>query len=363
MSYVKKLDPRSKKVVFVGYCNTGYRLWDPIEKQIMISREFIFNEECFNGFKYKCDDEAYFDLLDEKSEKKTESNLLEGAITEENVDGSESENEKRGESENGSVNVDVHSPSSSENADDTLILEASDSEWIPSSDDDSYLNSTVIQDENGERRYPDRERHNVKRYPDQEASLAEIDHCPSTFSEALQSDLKSEWLKAMDDEMKSFEENQTWVLVERLQNKQIVKTKWGFKVKKRSNGETERYKARLVARGYTQVEGIDYFETFSPVVRQSTIRFLIALAVEFDLEISHLDVKTAFHYGKLHDLMHVEQPEGYVKKDQKDKVYLLKKAIYGLKQASRAWTENINDYLLSLGFTRSQLDPCVYLTL
>ena len=133
----------------------------------------------------------------------------------------------------------------------------------------------------------------------------------------------------MKEEIKSQMENETWVLVDRPKNRQIVKCKWVFTVK--ADG---RYKARLVAKGFTQVEGTDFQKTFSPVARYEAIRFLLAHAALKNWEIEAMDIKTAFLYGELDEEIYMEQPEGFVKSGQENKVCHLKKAIYGFKQAS-----------------------------
>ena len=138
----------------------------------------------------------------------------------------------------------------------------------------------------------------------------------------------------------------------------VVSSKWVFKVKRQSDGSTERYKARLVARGFSQKPGIDYDETFAPVAKFQSIRLLLALAAMHDLELHQMDVKTAFLYGSLEELVFMEQPEGFER--GKGMVWQLNKALYGLKQSPRAWYKELDAALKSLGFTRTISDHSIY---
>jgi hypothetical protein len=130
-------------------------------------------------------------------------------------------------------------------------------------------------------------------------------------------------------------------------------------VKKDANGN-DRYKARLVARGFSQKEGIDYDETFPPVVRRETFRLLISLAVELKLNMCHMDVKTAFLHGGLHEVVFMKQPKSFVVKGEETKICLLQKSIYALKQASRMWNRKIHSVLIGLKFRQSKHETCVY---
>lgn len=147
----------------------------------------------------------------------------------------------------------------------------------------------------------------------------------------------------------------TWELTDLPKGRKAVKSKWVFKHK--ADG---RFRARLVAKGFTQVHGVDYDETFSPVARFETLRFLLALAAQEDWEIHGMDVKPAFLHGDLDEEIYMEQPEGFVVPGMEDKVARLLKALYGLKQASRAWNTQIDAILKELGFTRLYSDTGIY---
>lgn len=181
---------------------------------------------------------------------------------------------------------------------------------------------------------------------------------PNTYSEAISSLKSKEWQAAMDEEYNSLVKKEVWELVDRPVDKNVIKCKWVFKEKKDANGNFERFKARLVARGFTQRYGIDYNYTFAPVVRHSTLRLLFSIAVQRDMDIDHIDVSTAFLNGELEETIYMEQHVGYEK--DVEKVCLLKKGIYGLKQASRSWNMKVNNLLTSIGYKRSKCENCVY---
>ena len=154
--------------------------------------------------------------------------------------------------------------------------------------------------------------------------LSEIDE-PTTMQEARSSDHAAEWKVATDSEYNSLIENKTWELVELPPGRKAVGCKWVFKLKHPGDGTVERFKARLVAKGYAQKCGIDYDETFSPVVRFSSIRFLLAFAVQNDLLIHQMDVETVFLNSKLDEEIYMQQPEGYVKPGEEHLVCKLEK--------------------------------------
>ena len=137
--------------------------------------------------------------------------------------------------------------------------------------------------------------------------------------------------------------------------------KWIFKLKRNADGSIHKYKSRLlVAKGYIQRHGIDFEEVFAPVARIETVRFLISLAAFNEWEIHHLDVKTAFLHGDLKEVVYVCQPEGFEVAGHEEKVYKLNKALYGLRQAPRAWNEKLNKVLAKLKFKRCSKEYSLY---
>ncbi|GJV02855.1 retrotransposon protein, putative, ty1-copia subclass [Tanacetum coccineum] len=156
----------------------------------------------------------------------------------------------------------------------------------------------------------------------------------------------------------TYQENKTWELVDHPVGQKLVSCKWLFKIKERIEGvQKPRYKARLVARGFTQRAGIDYNEVFSVVVQHRSIRVILALTTCKDYELEQLDVKTTFLHGNIKEVIYMRQPPGY---EQGNKVCLLKKSLYGLKQSRRQWYRRFDEYMLSNGFKRSSYNSCVY---
>ena len=184
---------------------------------------------------------------------------------------------------------------------------------------------------------------------------------PWTLKEAQMGSEWRYWREAINDELKSIQDNNTWELVDLPHGRKPIGSKWVFKVKYHADGSIERYKARLVAQGFSQTEGLDYRETFAPVIRFSTIRLLLALAAHYDWEIEQMDVKTAFLYGDLDVEIYMKQPEGYTVTGQEHKVLRLKKTLYGLKQSPRAWNQKLDNHLCTEGFKRCVRDTALYI--
>ena len=140
------------------------------------------------------------------------------------------------------------------------------------------------------------------------------DNEPRTVQEALSSSVSDEWMKAINDEMKSMRTNQVWNLVNLLLGQKAIGNKWVLKIKRKADGSIESYKARLVAKGYTQKGGDDYEETFSPVVRFAFIRLILAIVANLNSELYQMDIKTAFLNGELDEEIYMDQPIGFVTK-------------------------------------------------
>ena len=180
---------------------------------------------------------------------------------------------------------------------------------------------------------------------------------PTCYQEAV---TEGRWYEAMKNELKSIEKNNTWSMTELPLGHKPIGLKWVFKLKKDPNGEVVKHKARLVAKGYVQRQGIDFEEVFAPVARLNTIRVILALAANQSWEVHHLDVKSAFLNGELEEEVYVTQPEGFEVPNEKHKVYRLSKALYGLRQAPRAWNIRLDRSLKDLGFRKCTQEQAIY---
>ncbi|BBH07832.1 transposable element gene [Prunus dulcis] len=180
---------------------------------------------------------------------------------------------------------------------------------------------------------------------------------PTTVSAALKD---PKWRKAMSDECDALVQNGTWELVPPDPTQNIVGCKWVFRIKRNSDGSIDRFKARLVAKGFHQRPGVDYLDTFSPVVKPTTVRVVLSLAVSRGWSLRQLDVNNAFLQGHLSEHVYMQQPPGFVDQDHPSYVCKLRKAIYGLKQAPRAWYHELRTFLLDYGFQNSYADTSLF---
>jgi transposase InsO family protein len=192
-------------------------------------------------------------------------------------------------------------------------------------------------------------------------AIGESTITPDSYQEALNSPDAMHWLKAASEEHESLKKTNTFRLVELPIGRKALGSKLIFKLKTRADGTPERYKARIVVQGFSQREGIDFTETYAPVVRYESLRFLLALAVLLDLEIHQMDVDSAFLQADLDDEVYVRQPEGFVDPDNPGKVWRLLKSLYGLKQAPMVWNQTIDAHLKENGLQPMDADPCVYI--
>ena len=165
----------------------------------------------------------------------------------------------------------------------------------------------------------------------------------------------------MDEEVQALQNNRTWILVPRLANTSIVGSKWVFRTKYFPDGSIEHLKARLIAKGYTQVPGLDYTDTFSPVIKATIVCVVLSLAVTNHWPLRQLDVKNAFLNGHLTEQAYMEQRPGYIDPRFPNHVCLLKKALYGLKQAPHAWFQRLSSFLIHLSFYYSHANTSLFI--
>ena len=294
----KKLDPKAQKGIFVGYPEgcKGYKVYIPATHQMVRSRDVKFSENDFMSAS---------DCEEQPSELLLEPQYFCGGSIE--------------------------------------------------SDSDSDLGL-------GPQRPPraSRIRREPNRYGEWAAVAETIDPDPKTYKQALRSANSEQWKSAMSDEYNSLTKHQTWELVDLPDGKNLVGCKWVFKTKLNSLGEVDRYKARLVAQGYSQEHGIDFNEVFAPVARYNSIRSLLAVSNQLNLEVHQMDVVSAFLNGKLEEEIYMKQPDGFIDEKYPEKVCRLNSSLYGLKQSARCWNLMMDSFLKSNDYIQSSADPCVY---
>ncbi|GKB46399.1 putative ribonuclease H-like domain-containing protein, partial [Tanacetum coccineum] len=181
---------------------------------------------------------------------------------------------------------------------------------------------------------------------------------PKKISDALQDD---SWVQAMQEELLQFKLQQVWVLVDLPQGMKVIGTKWVYRNKRDERGVVVRNKARLVAQGYTQEEGIDYDEVFAPVARMEAIRLFLAFASFMRFIVYQMDIKSVFLYGTIDEEVYVSQPPGFVDPGHPKKVYKVVKALYGLHQAPRAWYATLSTFLEKHGYKRGTIDKTLFI--
>ncbi|KAJ0936654.1 putative RNA-directed DNA polymerase [Helianthus annuus] len=197
----------------------------------------------------------------------------------------------------------------------------------------------------------------VRELYDKEDELLLIDGEPTSYDEAA---TEESWLNAMKEELASIKRNNTWSLTNLPAGQRAIGVRWVFKLKKNAEGKIIKHKAPLVAKGYVQKKGIDFEDAFAPVARIETIRLLLAVAAKESWVVHHMDVKSAFLNGELVEEVYVTQPTGFEIKGKEQMVYRLHKALYGLRQAPRAWNARLDRSLKEFGFSKCAHEQAVY---
>ena len=319
----RKLDPKAVKGIFVGYPegSKGYKIFLPKTRKMIRSRDVKFLEQTFSS-DGQLDQPS--ELIDLGARDHPVHEMIADVV---GFEFDESDEEVIG--------------------DDQIVEDVDDFE------DD--LQPPPVARPRRIRREPDRYGEWV--------AIADTENeetDPKTYKQALRSPSCERWKEAMLEEFSSLVMHQTWDLVDLPKGRNIVGCKWVFKTKRDASGEIDRFKARLVAQGYSQEHGIDYDEVFAPVAKYKSIRSVLAIANQYNLEIHQMDVKSAFLNGKLEEEIFMKQPEGFVDEKNPNKVCRLNSSLYGLKQSARCWNQVIDAHLKSIGYKASEADPCVY---
>jgi len=344
-----KFDDRSQKCRLVGYDGESiYRVWNPVTRQVMRVKDVLIDEGSQIGQKT---DQIAPKTTREKNEK-ADHVVLEPDETAQEPLKQPEQQQRLGSSPQDDEDHDDH------DIGDTIVVRPTQSQGSPEhaacAPEAAEESATVI-----EPRRSGRPTRLPQRYA-LSAVTTTYDICePGSYAEAVQGPDQAAWKEAMDEEVRSLQQNGTWSLVDLPPDRKALHGKWVYKLKRGPQGEIIRHKARWVVKGYEQEQGIDYDETFAAVVKPAAFRPIFALAAEHDLEIEQMDVKTAFLHGKIEETIYVEQPTGY---EQQGKVCLLRKGLYGLKQAPRMWYQTLHDFLVRNGFHRTQADHSVFVT-
>lgn len=333
----RKWDDKSEKMVFVGYDEncTGYRCMNPQTGRLVLSRNVKFIEKLEFGVDFKSDSSSDSDESSSSSSSASGSGSGSDSDTEDEASAPEELPKAR------------QSMQKDNNTDNDNQIKIDDSRVTKRARLGMNLMGLSAEEESVEQM-------------DYAFSVLELkeENDPVSISEIEKRGDRKSWWKAMEEEIASLNENQTWTLVELPRDAKTIKTKWVFKTKFNNDGEIIKHKARLVAKGYTQRYGLDYDQTYAPVVRYSTIRFLVAVAAKQSLNIHQMDAVSAFLQGDIFEKIYLDQPEGM--EDGTGRVCKLNRAIYGLKQAGHMWNVKLDAELRKFGLKKSKMDPCVY---
>ena len=318
---LKKLDQRSTKAKFIGYedCSKAYIVQELETKRVIRARNVVF-------------DETQIPKLGENKDEQEPDLDFAGFPTIEDVIESEGSSAQVGEQEENLVEESEESQPEVSEATSALPRGQRTRQPPEFYGDVRVHNSTSLSSE------------------------------PSTYKEAIESKDSTLWWTAMASEYQALVDNDTWTLVEKPKDRSVVPGKWVFKIKQKADGSVDKFKARYVAKGFKQVEGLDFHETFAPTSRPETFRLIVALAAQKDLVLEQLDVKSAYLHSPIEETIFLEQPEGFEKKSTTGEklVCKLNKSIYGLKQAARNWNKSLESFLLSIEFQRSKSDSCLF---
>lgn len=332
---LKKLDSRSQKLTFVGYDDNtkGYRLIDLKTNKIILSRDVKFVEES--------DIPTAVNI--EETEISTESLIHRRRPQLENCDIQKEPEENHANDEDDSY------CSLEEICEETPMVDVPQNQTEPENLENQEINSEIRRSTRSTKgKLP-------SRYICKTTEMEE----PGSYAEAVNYTQFNVWKSAMDEEIEMLKKNKTWDLVTVPPNTNIVGSKWTYKIKRDEKGNISKYKARLVARGFSQKYGHDYDQVFAPVVRQTTLRILLSVASANKLFVTHIDVKSAFLNGVLDDKIYMKQPPGYEEKGPQY-VCKLNKSLYGLKQAANVWNKALHNVLTKDGFIQSSADNCLY---
>ena len=355
-----KLDTHSHKGILIGYGGTNqYKVWDLTRKDVVVSRDVVFIEGKPVSQTPAILEETPRIIHDSitvlPGPPETEKSKQAPEMTASRYPDSDSEGAEEEQDE--LVDPQILLTTDEPTGPTTGGTTGAPTQRVSTRSNKGIITSTKFEDENFDKRPGQTRMAKIARNID-----PNDEDEPKTVQEAINHPIRGkQWEKAIISEYNSLIKNNTWDLVCRPQHRNVITNKFAFKHKRNETGIIVRLKARLVARGFSQIYGVDYLDTYAPVVKLASIRILLATAAIYGLEIHQMDVVTAFLAGDLEEEIYMEQPEGFeVGSKEDDLVCKLRKSIYGLKQAPRIWNQKIQNFLKSIGFDQTYSDPCVY---
>jgi hypothetical protein len=369
---IKKLDARSSRYIFVGYDSGthGYRLYDPVTRRISVRRDVAFDESRTGASLLlqhtPTDHQAYVSLFPILSEGPPHEQ--EAGCCPDRDAASDEHDQSQTDSDSDTNELNDDSESEKATCSSRSSADSATPSSFPTTGDDGCPSPTADPPAPSARAAsfsPTAYRHRSVHEDsltlpiNNEANLLHLSE-PRTVQEALSGSHASEWLSAITSELMSMDSHEVYDLVEPPYGAHVIGSHWVFKVKLHSDGSIDKFKARLVALGNRQKYGIDFGEVFAPGIGHDTVRCLLSLAASLNLEVHHVDIKTAFLNGQLHETVYMRQPPGFIKSGNENHVWRLKKSIYGLRQSPKMWNDTLHDYLIQPGFQRSICDFGVY---
>lgn len=315
--FVKKFDARAKKVIFVGYQQNSpnYRAYNPATGKISSTHDVVFNEKIGS-------------VAATDAEEEDDNEIV--------------------------IPWKIHNEVAHE---EEMQDEEAPDEVFEEAQEDAPPQQQANQD--GTPREL-RDRATIRRPSRYDVDYAEY-VIPNNLEEASNSKEAAQWAEAVKEELAAHEKNQTWIIVPKTGSMKTIDSKWVFRVKTDESGKIHRFKARLCARGFLQREGIDYTETFAPVIRYDSLRVFLAITTKEDVELKQFDVKTAFLYGQLREEVFMEIPEGLdTGRGMENSVCKLEKSLYGLKQAPRCWNQKFSSFLREFDFVECEAEQCIF---
>lgn len=342
-----KFDDKSWKGILLGYEPNGYKVWNLESEKFVTVRDVVFDEINFLQYRPVLKPEGN-DTLNSRDE--TDSMMHNKSVSHKQQD-----NSNKSENQSDTYECPIKIRKTNDLSSEPVVQ--SDSTNLPANSKNTDENIDLRRSE----RLKGRSQISYKEIDDDYLLCAQsvLNKVPTSYEEIKTRDDRHEWERAIKDELDSLKMNNTWTFVPKPDRKNIIDCKWIFTVKNDESGKPVRYKARLVARGFSQEYLTDYTETFAPVARIAGFRFMISFANQNKLLIHHMDVKTAFLNGNLKEQIFMKVPEGVVFPE--NHVCKLNKALYGLKQAARCWFELFELSLKERGFQNSSVDRCIFI--